>query len=243
MQNRIAFPFKRGAPYSFGELRAFESDLLAARRRDNDLSKALRDPKGDASRWMGLRLKETAPLKILADRIGWADDDSFVLMPEGDAVDVRVDVDGKSADIQFTLAAPHWRGRGYQQHSILKALNECECVSGYPPYSIGEDGIALGASGVLRDEDRWDACFVGLSQAIANKAAHDGRGCVLAVFAQEFYLQLLEPAHLRALGEIVVTGHSLSFESVCIFDNQPGFFIEFGEASLVQPVQAESEGR
>ena len=178
---------------------------------------------------MGLRLKETAPLKILADRVGWADDDLFVLMPDGNAVDVRVFVEGSSTDIQFTLAAPHWGGRGYQQHLIMKALNECECVS--PPYSIDEDGIAYGVAGVLREEDRWDACFAGLSQAIAKKAAHDGRECVLAVFAQEFYIQLLRPARLRELAEAVLSQYTLSFKAVCLFDNQPKFFVRFEGAA------------
>ena len=181
---------------------------------------------------MTLRLKEIAPLKLLADHIGWADDDSFMLMPDGNAIDVRVFVDGRATDVQFTLAAPHFAGRGYQQHLILKALNESECVSGYPPYRI-EGGIAYGATGVFRDEDRWDACFAGLSQAIANKALHDGRGCNLAVFAQEFRLHLLEPVRFRALIEAVLAGYTLSFESVCVFDIQSGFFVRLGDVAFL----------
>jgi hypothetical protein len=108
----------------------------------------------------------------------------------------------------------------------MDALNDFGMVVGYPPFSA-EHGVAIGAFGCVTSEDRDRACVEGLRIAIDNKATHDGRGCTLAVFAQEFYLQLLEVSSLSRLALTVLGECSLNFDSVCIFDSHPGFFVQF----------------
>jgi hypothetical protein len=50
----IVFPFERGRSYLVRDLRAFEADLLVARRRDTELCKLLRNPRKPAPGWMRL---------------------------------------------------------------------------------------------------------------------------------------------------------------------------------------------
>ena len=114
---------------------------------------------------------------------------------------------------------------GYQHHQIMAALNENEFVVGYPPFA-NENGVAMGAIGAISNEGRDHACRGGLTSAIATKALYDGRGSTLVVFAQDFYMQLLDAYLLGALVDTVLSKQSLSFDSICVFDNQPGFFVE-----------------
>jgi len=114
----IEFPFERDRLYLIRELRAFEAALLAARQRDQELSKMLRDPAGSAPKWMRLRNKELVPLKLFADHIGASDDDQFALRPEGDPIDAQIIMSGRSSNLQLTLAAPNWgSGEGPQENS------------------------------------------------------------------------------------------------------------------------------
>jgi hypothetical protein len=175
---------------------------------------------------MRLRNKETVPLRVFADQIALSDEDQFMLMPEGHYVDARIFVaGGGSRDIQITVTAPRWSEGGYQHHLFLKALNEHEFVVGYPPFnSDGE--VAVGETDAFRNEDRDRACRLGLSDAVANKVRFDGRGCTLIVFAQEFYVQLLDVSLLSDLVDSILEDHALTFDSVCVFDSRPGFFVE-----------------
>jgi hypothetical protein len=83
----VEFQFERGHLYPISELRAFEAKVSSARQSDPELTKLLRVPRGPVARWMRLRNKELVPLKLFADHIGASDEDQFLLMPEGDAID------------------------------------------------------------------------------------------------------------------------------------------------------------
>ena len=142
----------------------------------------LRNPRGSAPGWVGLRNKELVPLKLFADHLGISDDDLFLLRPEGDPVDAQIIASSRTLALQFTLAAPSWgpedgpnENSGYQQHQIMRALNENEVVVDYPPFA-SEDGIATGQVCSISDEDRDRACRKGLTSAIARKALYDGCG-------------------------------------------------------------------
>ena len=228
----IEFPFERGRSYLIHELRAFEAGLLVARQRDTELGKLLRDPRRLAPGWMRLRNKELVPLKLYADHKGLSDADEFLLRPEGDPVDAQIVSANQTVNLQLTLAAPIWGSAsgsqgnsGYQHHQIMAALDTNEFVVGYPPFR-NENGVATGTVEIVSNEDRDIACRKGLTSAITNKALHDGRGSTLVVFAQEFYMQLLEVSRLGALVDALLRKQSLSFDSICVFDSQPGFFVE-----------------
>ena len=107
----------------------------------------------------------------------------------------------------------------------MVALNENAVVVGYPPFT-SRNGIAWGEVCTISNEERDKACRKGLSAAVARKSMHDGGDCTLAVFAQEFYEQLLDAILFERLVDAVLAEHRLGFDSVCVFDNQPGFFVE-----------------
>jgi hypothetical protein len=226
------FPFQRDRLYPVRELRAFEAQLLVARQRDPEFSKLLRVPRGPAPGWIRLRNKELVPLKLFADHTRISDDEQFLLRPEGDPVDAQIVGGGRTLNLQFTLAAPIWgagygaqQNSGYQQHQLMVALNESECVVGYPPF-ITENGIAMGEMDAISNEDRDAACRRGLSSSTANKTSFDGRGCTLAVFARDFYKELLHATLFEGMVDAVLQNYRLRFDSACVYDSEPGFFVE-----------------
>jgi hypothetical protein len=161
-----------------------------------------------------------------------SDNAEFILRPEGDPVDAQIVAESQTIDLQLTLAAPIWGSAdgpqgnsGYQHHQIMSALNSSVVVVGYPPFR-DENGIAMGTIDAITGKDRDAACRKGLASAPAKKALHDGHGCTLVVFAQEFYMQLLDASALGALVDTVLSEQSMSFDSVCVFDSHPGFFVE-----------------
>jgi hypothetical protein len=229
----IDFPFERGRRAAIGELRAFEAELLAKRRADPELSNQLRSPDSSAPAWIRTRNKELVPLKLLAQHICLPDEAEFLLRHEGDRIDAQIFSSVDALDLQITLAGPIWGNRagahensGYQQHQIMVALNTSDCVVGYPPFGF-KDGIATGEIAAVSSEDRDTACERGLSSAIANKALHDGRGCTLVIFAQDFYLQLLDVNILSALVDKVLGRYPVTFDLVYVFDSQEGFFAKW----------------
>jgi hypothetical protein len=225
---KITFPFQRGHRYSIGDLMSFEAQVSAARKRDPELSKQLRDPRGKAPAWMRLRNKELVSLKLFATHMDMFDGDTFLLRPEGDPIDADLVASGQKLNLQFTLAAPIWAGThrnsGYQHHQIMAALNEHAVVSGYPPY-VSRGDVAEGEIQTVTSDDRDRACESGLLAALENKALHDGRGCWLVIFAQDYYMQLLELCRFEALVEKALSQQRLSFDAVCVFDSKPGFFV------------------
>jgi hypothetical protein len=232
MATNIEFPFERGQTYYFHELRAFETHLLEARQRDPEFSKALRNPRGPSADWMRLRNKELVPIKLFGDHQGIADSAQFLLRPAGDPVDADIIGSGRITHLQLTLAAPVWgagvgphENSGYQQHQIMAALNENDIVIGYPPFE-SVNRVATGTTCSVSSEEGDEACRRGLSATAEKKALYDGRGCSLVVFAQDFYLQLLDSASFATLVGAVRTQHRLTFDSTYVLDSHAGFFVE-----------------
>jgi len=244
----VAFPFERDRPYRLGDLRSFEDKLRSLRFSDPVFSDELRVP-SDPRGWMALRLKELIPLRLYADHAGFSDTDTFKIMPDGAPIDAELSGADKRRLLQITLAAPMFRlaggkdqSSGYQHYQIMRALNESEIVSGYPPYDI-QDGIAVGTIQTLTNDQRDNACKDGLAEALKNKARFDGRGVTLAVLARDFYMQLSDSKLFAHLVKEVIQGIPTSFHSVAVFDSHPGFFIEVpGNSDVRSPENQELPG-
>jgi hypothetical protein len=69
----ITFPFERDRTHTFGELRAFEKDLSAARQANPALSKEWRVPSTGPMKEAAKVREETFPLMLLADLKGYPD--------------------------------------------------------------------------------------------------------------------------------------------------------------------------
>lgn len=237
----LEIPFVRGKTYSLGELRTFEAALLSAREKDKELSALWRVPYGPQADLIRLRNKELIPLLAFADHLGYHDNDTFSLMPEGHQIDARVSKAENIRNLQFTVTGPIWgRGGGsqanpgLQQHQIMKALNESDVVIGYPPFQTDEmaaaddteEVMASGQTTVLSQRDRDRACQRGLDYAFERKSRHDGWGSTLVVYAQSFYIQLLYPEDFVQLVQSVIKKWRLRFDAVCVLDENNGFFFE-----------------
>lgn len=226
----IAFPFERNRRYRLAELREFERLVREERSLDPALSAQLRAPSASAPQWMALRLKELLPLKLYADQTKLGDHETFLIMPEGDAVDAIVTSRDDTIKLQLTLAAPIWgnspeTNSGYQHHQVMVALNQAKVVSGWPPFHI-RDEVAYGEIQSLKGDDRDIACLSGLVAALRRKALFDGRGCTLAILARDFYLNLLELPLFEEIVGRALEAQPVAFDSVAVFDSEPSFFVE-----------------
>src|SRR5882724_857520 len=101
----IVFPFERGKEFALGELRAFESSLSDRRQLNPALSGELRCNK---VAWAKTRNEELVPLKLFVDHHALPDDDRFILMPPGDAVDVQLTTRAGQIPFQVTVVDPAW---------------------------------------------------------------------------------------------------------------------------------------
>jgi hypothetical protein len=186
---------------------------------------------------MKLRLTELTPLLIYANQIGADDQCTFLIKPEGHPVDAVLGVEERNINLQITLAAPLWgkpigklANPGYQHHQTMLALNEADIVSGWPPFVI-EGGVARGMVDCLVGDDRDNACLTGLESALSRKSHFHGRECTLAVLARDFYFNLLDFSLFEQIVQRALRRSNLKFQSVAIFDSEPGFFVE----QVVQP--------
>jgi hypothetical protein len=228
----ITFPFERGRRYPLGALREFESAVRIWRKNDQQFARDLRAPSRSAPSWMRLRLSELIPLFIYTRQVGADDQCTFMIKPEGDPVDAVLNLGGDDIDFQITLAAPRWgkspggqANPGYQHHQQMDALNRAEIVSGWPPYTF-KDGVAWGEIDCLVGDERDQACLSGLLDALSKKSRHDGRNCTLAVLARDFHLNLLDFSLFESIASQALDSSKISFQSVAIFDGEPGFFVE-----------------
>jgi hypothetical protein len=79
---------------------------------------------------------------------------------------------------------------------------------------------------VLSQQDRDLACQRGLNYAFERKSRHDGWGSTLVVYAQSFYIQILDPEDFVRLVRSVIGKWNLRFDSVCVLDHKERFFFE-----------------
>jgi hypothetical protein len=145
----ICFPFERDQQYPLRSLKDFEAMLATARKRDEVVSKALRD--AATCWWVKLRNDELIPLEYFAANRRLPDDATFILMSQGSDVDIAISNDNAVTRLQITTTGPVWSRRdgskrdwGYDQHLMMRKLNAENSVGGFGPFEETDDKIANG---------------------------------------------------------------------------------------------------
>ena len=227
MSSVTEFPFERGTPSTIGALRQFEYLLLDARQREPALSGRLRCNNGFP--WLKTRNEELVPLRLFADHHALPDDDRFILMPEGHAVDIQIVGDEGLRPMQVTTAYPSWAEAGGSQpagylHSLrmekLRLLSSAErkLAKNMVLSSRNPTRAALG--------DDIEACRSTVTAAIRRKQTHNGSGVTLLIYAPGYRFLLIDVDAAAIVTDAVSRAGATSFSHICIVDE--GFCWERG---------------
>ena len=104
-------PFQSEAIYRIGELRNAADRILRERQADQALSAKFRTQLRADIPWAKSWNEELFPLRLFADHIGLADEDTFQWTPDG-AADFTVQTPTEIIRLQCTMAYPIWPAAG-----------------------------------------------------------------------------------------------------------------------------------
>lgn len=145
-------------------------------------------------------------------------------MPDGHATDVELVLPGGNLAYQVTVADPSWADEGPGSSGGYLHYLQMECLrEGRPAFgganvskTKGKVVSAPHARDVAQD---FAACRRSLTNAIRRKAAHDGTGCTLLIYArgQRFLLVDFDMAALVA--DAVRDSPATNFASIVVVDN------------------------
>ena len=215
---RSIFPFREGEWYSVGQLREAAKAISDRARSDEEFRHAMRVNDQRRVPWAKTWMEEINPSKLLANRLGLADDATFCWTPKG-AADVEFRSNGRAIKIQCTTAYPHCPNSlgeqgGHLFHLQMRQLNK-------------KRHVVLGGGDLETDLETWR---VAVADALARKIKADYAGCWLLIYAWgatgamlDFdYREVVVPATDRvgrAKWEAV-------FEGLYILGDQPANFAE-----------------
>jgi hypothetical protein len=219
---QIEFPFVRSQAYPFGELRAFARALLTTRQCDQAFSAELR-----ANRicWAKVWNEELVPISLVADQKGYADTDSFRLMPEGHPTDVEILAGNRRLACQVTVADPAWAETGAESSgSYLHHLRMEQLRRGEPAFGGGNtrkvDGVILSEPHTRDVRDDLAACRRRLVEAVGRKKTHDGKGITLVIYARGHRFLLIDFNVAELVAAAIRDAGAPTFEQVCVVDEQ-----------------------
>ena len=195
----ITFPFERDRTHTFGELRAFERDLSAARQANPALSKEWRVPSTDPMKEAAKVREETFPLMLLADLKGYPDSSTFRLMPYGfPKIDAAVKTEADKFDLQITTADPIWlrpdgspSNGGYDERLVREALNNAGVVQGLAAMRR-DNGIIVSGKPMRSFDEEFEACARGIETTLKKKIISSSSQVRLLVHARDYCIHAVD---------------------------------------------------
>ena len=118
----ISCPFQPKTTYSIGKLRGAVHAIASERKADQALSAKFRTQRRADIPWAKSWNEEFFPLKLFADHMRLADDDTFRWTPDG-AADFTVRTSSEIIRLQCTMAYPIWAAAGGQPAGQMRQYN------------------------------------------------------------------------------------------------------------------------
>jgi hypothetical protein len=213
------YPLTEGQPYSIGQLRAAEADLLARRQADQKLSAALRLQSRREISWAKTRNEEWAALLLFADGLELNDNETFEWSPAG-AADFQVTHGTETLSLQCTMAYDAIENTGcrggHLYHHEMKWSHANEGFY-FPGGKISEPTVR----DCISDLRTWRAGIANAVQAKLGKPNYQGHSLCLLVYARMCRFETIDtpfPAVvLPALN--LVENWAQDFERVYIVDH------------------------
>lgn len=231
--------------FTLAELKSSESELLAARSSDPELSNKTRAPGKGSPRWAKFRNEELVPLLYFAKHTNASDETSIRVMPERNDIDIEFTSSGVTKKLQITMAYPDWaaagvipesQSAGHYHRQQMELLNQ-DGESGFGPIVKGEGNRLSQEQTSPTTPEILCAFREGMQQALAKKLAKSYQTCslVLIVHAAESsewlsleqFISVIREAFSAAKAEAVGEMH---FSEIYVLDNEPGFFVKLRES-------------
>lgn len=191
------YPLTHDRSYSFGELRAAETMLLAERQADQGLSSRLRLQDRRQIDWAKTRNEEWSALKLLADGLGLGDADTFRWTPAG-AADFVITSGEKIVGIQCTMAYDEPSDARFRAGHLYRKEQEFGEKNGF---YFGGGGVSEATvRDITKDLVTWRAGIVSAVKSKLTNASYEGQGLDLLIFARGCAFDLID----FSLAEVVV---------------------------------------
>ena len=202
------YPFEREETYTFGKLRAFERELLAARRANPALSKAWRVPRTEPMKLAVKIREETYPLMLLANLKSYPDSARFRLMPYGfPGTDAIISDGTNDYTSQITIADPIWlradgspSNGGYDERLVREALNDTGIVHGLAAMHR-DNGFIVSGKPVKSFNEEFEACVRGIESSLRKKMAFATPWTQLLVHARGYSMHTIDFPFSRVVDE------------------------------------------
>ena len=219
--------FRSGLSYSIGALRKTAAEILAVRQSDTALSAKLRTQLRSDIPWAKSLNEEFFPLKLFADHMPLADDDTFTWTPEG-AADFTIRTNHETIALQCTMAYPIWtaaegKPAGQVRHLEMRQFN-AEGLS-YRGGLISEPC----ARGLEEDLKAWRSA---ITSALTNKLKPGYEGCRLLIFVPGCQFDIIDFEFQEVVRPAVdaVRDWQRYFEAVYVLDASQSAFCAFNRA-------------
>lgn len=229
-------PFLAGTNYRIGELRTAADRILRERQADQALSAKFRTQLRADIPWAKSWNEELFPLKLFADHMRLADDDTFQWTPDG-AADFTVRTPAGIIRLQCTMAYPIWpaaaaRPAGQIHHLEMHQYNT-EGLS-YRGGLVSEPR----ARGYEEDLTAWRSAITG---ALRAKLRPGYQSCRLLIFVPACQIDTIDLDFADVVRPAVdaVEDWPRFFDAVYVMDAPSAAFCAFERPGLEAALQSD----
>jgi len=180
-------PFQPDIIYPIADLRKAAGRILRGRQADQALSAKFRTQLRSDIPWAKSWNEEFFPLKLFADHMTLADDDTFQWTPDG-AGDFTVRTSFEAIPLQCTMAYPIWTAAGGKPAGQIHHLEMHQYNTDGRSYRGGLVSKPC-ARGTDEDLKAWRSAITG---ALSGKLKPGYRGCRLLIFARACQLDTID---------------------------------------------------
>jgi hypothetical protein len=175
----LHWPFEAATTYPIRGLREVAHRIIRQRRADQALSAKFRTQRRADIPWAKSWNEEFLPLKLFADHMRLADDDTFEWTPEA-AADFTVQTSSETIRLQCTMAYPSWTAADDKPAGQIHHLEMRQYNTDGRSYRGGLVSESC-ARGTEEDLRAWRSAITG---ALRAKLKPGYQGCRLVIFVQ-----------------------------------------------------------
>jgi hypothetical protein len=214
-------PFQPDTTHSIGELREAVHTITVDRRADQALSAKFRTQRRADIPWAKSWNEEFFPLKLFADHMALADDDTFQWTPDG-AADFTVRTSYAAMPLQCTIAYPIWAAAGAKPAGQIHHLE----MRQYNAEGLSYRGGLVSEPCARDTEEDLKAWRSAITGALRAKLKPGYQGCRLLIFVPACQFDTIDFDFEEVVKPAIdaVEDWHLYFDAVYVLDAPPSAF-------------------
>jgi hypothetical protein len=224
----LTCPFQADRIYPIRKLREVAETIIHERRANQPLSAKFRTQLRSDIPWAKSWNEEFFPLKLFADHMALADDDTFQWTPDG-AADFAVRTSSEIIRLQCTMAYPIWTAAGRKPAGQIHHLEMHQYNAAGHSYRGGLVSEPC-ARGTEEDLKAWRSAITG---ALSAKLRPACQGCRLLIFVPACQFDTIDFDFKDVVKPAIdaVKDWHLYFDAVYVLDAPPSAFCAIKRSS------------